>query len=159
MAVSFSNSFETLGEKLSYQLPAAARIGRHSANDIEVAEGQTVYVPVYSHIYAGGGKPHLLETTLGLRNAVPKRPLSLKSVRYFDTDGALVKEYRGEEMALDALVAVEFLVVKRNIRGGSGANFIVVWDADGPVCEPLIEAVMVDFPMPTVSRLPAPGAP
>lgn len=137
--------FESLEEKLSYQSPASGQIIGKGAYGIEIVEGQTVYVPVYSHIYADGGKPHLLETTLSIRNLDPNRAISVKSVKYFDTKGALIKEYLSGEMGLAALATAEFLVEKQDIRGGSGANFIVVWDAEEPVYEPLIEAVMVGF--------------
>jgi hypothetical protein len=102
-------------------------------------------VPVYSHIYANGGQPHLLEATLSIRNLDPKRAITIKSVKYFDTKGALLKEYLDGEMELAALATAGFLVEKWDTRGGSGANFIVVWDAEEPVYEPLIEAVMVGF--------------
>ena len=144
-AVFIRNSFESLEEKLSYQPPTAVQVAASGAYGIEILEGQTVYVPVYSHIYADGGKPHLLETTLSIRNLDPDRAIAVKSVRYFDTEGALVKEYLGAEMGLAALATAEFLVEKQDIDGGSGANFIVVWDAKEPVYEPLIEAVMVGF--------------
>ena len=139
------NSFESLEGKLSYSPPIAGQVSGNGAYGIEILDGQTVYVPVYSHIYADGGKPHLLETTLSIRNLDPNRSITVKSVKYFDTKGALVKEYLDGEMGLGALETAAFLVEKQDIRGGSGANFIVVWDAKEPVYEPLIEAVMVGF--------------
>jgi len=102
-------------------------------------------VPVYSHLYADGGKPHLLETTLSIRNLDPKHAISIKSVQYFDTRGSLIKEYLDGKMRLGPLETTAFLVEKHDPRGGSGANFIVVWDAGEPVYEPLIEAIMVGF--------------
>ncbi len=145
LAFLFSNSLDSLEEKLAYQAPATADLTRQGAYDIDFADGQTVYVPVYSHIYADGGRPHLLEATLSVRNVDPNNPIALKSVKYFDTQGNLIKEYLDEELAVAALATASFLVEKRDIRGGSGANFIVVWDAEQPVYEPLIEAVMVGF--------------
>jgi hypothetical protein len=139
------NSFESLEEKLSYQAPIAGPVEGNGSYGIEILEGQTVYVPVYSHIYADGGKPYLLETTLSIRNLDPDRAISIKSVKYIDTQGALVKEYLGSQINLNPLETTEFLVEKQDIRGGSGANFIVLWDAKEPVYEPLIEAVMVGF--------------
>ena len=139
------NTLESLEEKLSYQSPAGDQTIGKGTYDIELAEGQTVYVPVYSHIYADGGKPFLLETTLSIRNLDPKRPITIKSVKYFDTEGAPVREYLNGEVRLSPLATAEFLIEKQDISGGSGANFIVVWDTDEVVYEPLIEAVMVGF--------------
>ncbi len=139
------DSFESLEQKLSFQPATAVQPTGNGAYGIEIVEGQTIYVPVYSHIYADGGKPHLLETTLSIRNLDPNRAISVQSVKYFDTKGALVKEYLSGELTLAALATTEFLVERRDIRGGSGANFVVVWNAEEPVYEPLIEAVMVGF--------------
>lgn len=139
------NGLESLEEELSYQPPGGGQITGNGAYGIEIVEGQTVYAPVYSHIYADGGKPHLLETTLSIRNPDTNHAIFVKSVKYFDTKGAPVKEYLDGEMSLAALATVDFLVEKRDIRGGSGANFSVVSDVNEPVYEPLIEAVMVGF--------------
>ena len=46
-------------------------------------------------------------------------------------------------LTLGPLETTAFLVEKRDYRGGSGANFIVTWDAAAPVYEPIIESVMV----------------
>jgi len=139
------NSLDTLENQLRFQPPAAGQGKGNGAYGIEIVDGQTVYVPVYSHIYANGGKAHLLETTVSIRNLDPKRAISVKSVKYFDTEGSLIKEYLDGEMRLAPLGTTAFLVEKHDTRGGSGANFIVVWDAEEPVYEPLIEAIMVGF--------------
>ena len=139
------NSFETLENRLSFQPPTAGQGNGNVAYGIEIVDGQTVYVPVYSHIYADGGRPHLLETTLSIRNLDPKRAISIKSVKYFDTKGLLIKKYLDGKMRLGPLETTAFLVEKRDTSGGSGANFIVVWDAEEPVYEPLVEAIMVGF--------------
>ena len=38
---------------------------------------------------------------------------------------------------------MEAFVPAENTRGGTGANFIVEWSADGLITDPLIESVMV----------------
>jgi len=139
------NSFETLENQLRFQPPVAGQVEGHGAYGIEIVDGQTVYVPVYSHIYADGGKPHLLEATLSIRNLDPNRAITIKSVKYFDTRGSLIKEYLDSKMRLGPLETSAFLVEKHDTRGGSGANFIVVWDAEEPVYEPLVEAIMIGF--------------
>ena len=58
------------------------------ADDIGLSAGQTVYVPIYSHIYSGvKGRPFDLAATLSIRNTDPKYPISLVSVEFYDTDG------------------------------------------------------------------------
>ena len=143
LAVYLGNRFQVLEDQLRYMPPAYQQSGAAGTRAIEIAEGQTVYVPVYSHIYSGGGKPHLLEVTLSVRNTDPERPVRLLAVQYFDTHGNLVKSHLDKAMELGPLETVEFLVEKHDRQGGSGANFMVTWDADQPVYEPIIEAVMI----------------
>jgi hypothetical protein len=134
-----TNRLETAEDQLGYQTPVA----QPYTNGIDIAESQTVYVPIYSHIYSKGGEPYLLEATLSVRNSDPERSIDITSVSYYDTKGKLVQEYLEGVVTLGPLETTEFLVEKTDTRGGSGANFIVAWKAGQPVYEPLIEAVMI----------------
>ena len=144
LLVFLGNKVNTLEDQLGYKAPAAVGSLPHGgAYGIQIVNGQTVYVPVYSHIYADGGKPQLLETTLSIRNLDPEVSISIKAVDYFDTGGQLVKRYLGQVLTLGPLETRSILVEKSDTSGGSGANFIIVWDSAEPVYEPLIEAVMI----------------
>jgi hypothetical protein len=107
-------------------------------------EGQVVYVPAYSHIYHGEGKPYPLAITLSVRNTSITDEIVVKSVRYFNTKGKEVKSYLTKPVRLPALGTTEVLVTRNDTSGGSGANFLVEWYANKPVTEPIIEAVMID---------------
>ena len=102
-----------------------------------------IYVPVYSHVYFEGGAPYSLETTLSVRNIRPDRAVYLRSVNYFDTNGALVKTHLDRTIHLSPLQTIEFLVERRDSTGGSGANFLVEWAGERETDSPLVEAVMV----------------
>ncbi len=106
--------------------------------------GQTIYVPVYSHIYGGvRSRPLDLTATLSVRNTDLSEPLILTAVTYYDSDGKLVKEYLKNEQALGPLATTHFIVEERDTRGGSGAKFIVQWRSHKPINPPLVECVMV----------------
>ena len=114
------------------------------AEDIQLSSGQTVYVPIYSHIYSGvKGRPFDLAATLSIRNTNPQNPIILVSVKYYDSDGKLVEDYLKKPMQLNALVSTRYIITEDNKAGGSGANFIVVWKSDQKVNPPIIEAVMI----------------
>jgi len=140
IVISVATQVEDIDEKLKYipPQPKGAEISPKS-----VAAGQMVYVPVYSHIYAKGGKPFLLEATLSVRNSDPTEDITIASVRYYDTNGNLIKDYLEKPMLLKPLATAEFLVAQKEIEGGSGANFMVKWVSDTKVNEPVIEAVMI----------------
>jgi len=106
-------------------------------------KSQMVYVPVYSHIYSAGGKPNLLEVTLSIRNTDMSNSILVNAVTYYDTQGRQVKKYLEKVIEITPLATIEFLVEKQDIKGGSGANFIVKWISKTAVSEPIIEAVMV----------------
>lgn len=134
---------DTLEEQLKYRPPDTQTVKYLDSYGIDIVDGQTVYVPVYSHIYSSGGEAHLLEATLSIRNTDPSQSIRITSVGYFDTGGTLVKEYLGGPQVLGPLESTDYLVREQDTRGGSGANFIVTWDSSEPVYEPIVEAVMV----------------
>ncbi len=140
IVINVATQVEDIDEKLKYipPQPKAAEIPLKS-----VVAGQMVYVPVYSHIYARGGKPFLLEATLSVRNTDPQEDIILTSVRYYDTKGSLIKDYLESAIRLKPMETAEFLVAQKDIKGGSGANFMVEWISDTRVNKPVIEAVMI----------------
>lgn len=128
------------GDKdLRYQPPK----GEAGAKHVDHISTHTVYVPVYSHVYFGDGKPYLLATTLAIRNTDLSRDLIIKSVKYYDTNGRLVRSYLTNPLRLGALVSSEILVEEHDVAGGSGAKFIVEWSAEDAVERPIIEAIMI----------------
>ena len=103
-----------------------------------------IYVPVYSSIYVGGGAVHSnLATTLSVRNTSRTSPIIVHYVHYFDTNGELVTENLNEPHSLGPMATVDFFVDAADLRGGTGANFVVRWTADQDVSEPIVEAVMI----------------
>ena len=127
----------------SFQPPSAGQGKENGAYGIEIVEGQTVYVPAYSNVYSDAGLPILLAVSLNLRSTDPKASVTLTRVDYYDTAGKLLRRYVTSPQRLGPLETKSFIIEKTDYEGGSGANFIVQWRADGPVNPPLIEAVMV----------------
>lgn len=106
--------------------------------------GQTVYVPVYSHIYQlNQQKTFNLTATLSFRNVDLNRTLTLTRVLYYDSQGIIVKNYLEEPRTINPLASTSFVVEENDLRGGVGANFIVEWESESPVFPPVVEAVMI----------------
>lgn len=131
---------ESLEEKLSYKEPALTEAAQ-SSNDPGAM--RSTYVPAYSHIYASGGAPNLLETTLSVRNTDHEHSLILHEVNYYDSQGRLIREYLSSPSELPPLASAQFLQKQVNSEGGSGASFIVVWSSSRENASPIIEAIMV----------------
>ncbi len=112
--------------------------------------GQTVYVPVYSHIFADDryrNTPFLLTATLSIRNTDPDKSLTLKSVNYFDSEGRLLQRYLDKPTTLGPLGSTTYIVPESESKGGAGAKFLVEWEAPAAVVEPIIESVMIGTKM------------
>ena len=108
--------------------------------------GQTVYVPVYSHIFADDryrDRPFLLTATLSVRNTDPERPFTLQRVDYYDSEGALLQRYLEAPITLAPLASTHYIVPESEAKGGAGAKFLIEWQAPAAVSEPIIEAVMI----------------
>lgn len=106
--------------------------------------GQTIYVPAYSHIYHGNKEtPLLLSVTLSVRNVDPAESITITAVDYYETQGTLLKHYLEEPIVLGPLDAERYIVIQKDSRGGSGANFIVKWESKNLSNPPIIESVMI----------------
>ena len=110
----------------------------------KVATGQTIYVPVYSHIYHDDQRQTFnLAATLSIRNTDLTNPIVIASVRYYDSNGSLLRQYLERPIQLAALASTDFFVDATDTSGGLGAKFIVEWVAQTEVSEPVIESVMI----------------
>lgn len=106
--------------------------------------GQTIYVLAYSEIYAAHERTLDLAVTLTVHNTDFDHPIVLTSVRYYDTQGQLLREYVVEPRQLAPLASTDFFVDASEQSGGLGTNFIVEWVAEQPVFEPIVEAIMIN---------------
>ena len=67
----------------------------------------------------------------------------LKRIAYFDTGGKIVESYLKAPIALKPFSTIEVFISTTDVRGGTGANFVVDWAAPGGIAEPVVEALMV----------------
>ncbi|MBR0774647.1 DUF3124 domain-containing protein [Bradyrhizobium diazoefficiens] len=102
------------------------------------------YVPAYSSVAMSQGKLRVdFSVTLSVHNASETRPLVVRRIAYFDTAGKQVESYLKAPVALKPLATVSIFVPTDDLRGGTGANFLVDWAATEEIAEPVVEALMV----------------
>lgn len=122
-----------------------------AADEPGLSSGQTLYLPVYSHVYHGDpgkdGKPAqtLVSTHVSIRNTDSQTSIRLISARYYDTAGKLVRVYLNAPVTIPALGTHEIFVPRTDTAGGSGANFLIVWSAETPANTPIVEALHADI--------------
>ncbi len=114
------------------------------AADAQIPKGQTLYVPVYSHIYSGDReRPVYLAVTLSIRNTDPTHAIQVTTVDYYDSEGRRLQHYLKAPVALPPLATVRYVVKESDKAGGSGANFLVRWQSAEPANPPLVESIMI----------------
>lgn len=113
----------------------------------QTSKGQTLYLPIYSHMLYGNLNKKgqagrvLLSAMVSIRNVDPARPLRVSSARYYNTHGTFLREFVPAAQVIPPLGTMELFVDLHDESGGSGANFLVVWDAPAAVQAPLVEAL------------------
>ncbi|MDN5004395.1 DUF3124 domain-containing protein [Bradyrhizobium sp. WYCCWR 12677] len=110
----------------------------------ELAVSGGFYVPAYSSVAMSQGKLRVdFSVTLSVHNASETQALVIRRIAYFDTAGKQVESYLKAPVALKPLATITVVIPTDDVRGGTGANFIVDWAATGEIAEPVVEALMV----------------
>ncbi len=124
-------------------LPPALGVA-HAQSEIRLSKGQTVYVPIYSHIYFGDKETRFwLAVTVSIRNTDPQYPMTILEGEYYDSAGKLIKRYVEKPIKVNARASERFVIKESDDTGGSGANFILKWRSERPISAPIVESVMI----------------
>ena len=125
--------------------PAAAQAPARST-------GELLYLPIYSHVWHGdldaGGKPvkTLMSIAVSIRNTDPKNAIRVTSAQYFDTGGKRIKEFVPSVITVAPLGTHELFIERSDDTGGSGANFLISWNAEVPASPPMVEGIHANLP-------------
>ena len=121
------------------------------AEEVSLSSGETLYLPIYSHVWHGDTHPikgepmkAYMSALVSIRNTSLKSPLKLVSARYYSTDGKLLKEFVSAPRNIVPMGTLELFIEKSESQGGSGANFIIQWESATPTNPPVVEAVHID---------------
>lgn len=113
-------------------------------SEVILSKGATVYVPIYSNVFTGPKQiPFQLASTLVVRNTDSRYPLTVMTVDYYDTDGKMLRSFIEKPVEVGPLATIYYYIREADKSGGSGANFIVRWEAGTAMNRPIIEGVMV----------------
>jgi uncharacterized protein DUF3124 len=114
----------------------------------ERSRGETLYLPIWHGDIGRDGRPTktLMSVSVSIRNTDPSSAIRMTSALYYDTDGKKLKEYVTKPNTIGPMGTEELFIARSDDRGGSGANFVIVWSADAPVSPPIVEAVHANLP-------------
>jgi hypothetical protein len=126
-------------------LPGAALAQR------ALSSGQHLYLPIYSVIQygdrdrSGSARELPVSSLVSIHNTDLEKPIRLVAARYYATDGKFLRNFVTSPRVLKPMETVEFLVERSDVVGGSGANFVIQWDAASPASPPLVQALHVEL--------------
>ena len=126
-------------------LPSAAQAQRALSN------GQHLYLPIYSVIQygdrdsSGTARELPVSALVSIHNTDLDKPIRLLAARYYATDGKFLRNFVATPRVLKPMETVEFLVERRDVVGGSGANFVIQWESAVPASPPLVQALHVEL--------------
>ena len=112
--------------------------------NVSIPKQQIVYLPVYSHVYTSEERYEPMGVTISIRNTDLHENLILTNVSYYNTGGDLLESYVTQPHILKPMASIDFVVAISDMRGGSGANFIIEWGGEIKLSNPVIQAVMVN---------------
>jgi len=115
----------------------------HAESGIKLWKSQTVYVPIYTHIFLGENKRVSLNmsSNLVIRNTDSANSIQITEVIYYNSEGELLKSYLNSPKNLNPMASTYYLIEIADDRGGWGANFIIKWNSANKVTQPLFEAI------------------
>ncbi|MBZ0263896.1 DUF3124 domain-containing protein [bacterium] len=106
--------------------------------------GGLEFVPVYSSVFHRSGDIELLLTaTLSIHNINLFEEILITEVIYCNTNGNWISKYVDDKITLKPLATKQFVIPEIDRSGGTGANFLVKWEASQNVSQPLIESLMI----------------
>ncbi|WP_164658132.1 DUF3124 domain-containing protein [Tropicibacter sp. Alg240-R139] len=104
---------------------------------------QTLFVPGYSEVLTHEGSSEPLASTLYIHNVDPELSIAVLEIEYLDTDGGLVKRHLNGEKVLESFQSMRVLVPLGSTQNAHGGNFVVKWEAEDAVLQPIVEALIV----------------
>ena len=126
-------------------LPGAALAQR------ALSTGQHLYLPIYAVIQygdldrSGTAKELAVSSLVSIHNTDLDKPIRLLAARYYATDGKFLRNFVPAPRVLKPMETVEFFVERRDVVGGSGANFVIQWESAAPASPPLVQALHVEL--------------
>jgi hypothetical protein len=99
------------------------------------------YVPVYSSVSMSQDRLRAgFSATPGVHHTSETWPLVPKRIAYFDSAGKMVESHLKSPIALKPFFTVEVFITATDVRGRTGAKFVMGWAARGEIAEPAVEA-------------------
>ena len=113
------------------------------AGEVKLVKGQTLYLPC-STSYMAGDYSFDVKATLFIHNTDPDHSINIVKIDFYNTSGKLAEKYLEQPLILNP-AAGTYIRVINPLTGQEGAvaHFIVQWQAETKVNEPIIRGLML----------------
>jgi len=121
-------------------------LGGSALGAAKMVKGQTVYIPSYSNVISG---PPIymvvpLRANLVIHNTDPAQSITISRIDEYNTEGHKVGSHLIAPITLNPLGAMRTVVKESKKEAeGLGANFVIQWQAEKKVNEPIIECLII----------------
>jgi len=109
------------------------------------SKGQTLYLPVVSHVYLGAkNKPYDLTKTFCFRNRDRKQKVTLLSLDYYNGAGEKLGNLLDKPRTLNPLSSLQMPVGAPEGQSKENSPCLIVrWESEKPVEQPLAQCIMI----------------
>ena len=120
--------------------------GAPASAAVKLVKSQTIYIPSYANVISG---PPIymvvpLRANLVIHNTDPSQAITVACIDEYDTEGKKVSSYLTAPVVLNPMGAMRVVVKESKKEAeGLGANFIIQWQAEKKVTEPIIECLII----------------
>ena len=115
----------------------------HGSEGSRHTKGQTVLVPLYSNIFVGNKEiDWYMSSLVSVCNTDPAHSITISRVEYYDSNGKLVRKYLEKSRKINPRGSAYFFIKNSETAEGWGAIFLVEWNSEKKVNEPIIESLM-----------------
>lgn len=114
-----------------------------TADNVEIAHNQIVYVPVNWHSSNKAYSGNNLKTILKVRNTSMADSIYITGVRLYDNHGDMVQSFLDSILIVKPMATYELTVGSKNYKN-RGDNFIVAYGTTKPVQGPIIQTLTTD---------------
>jgi hypothetical protein len=120
-----------------------AMLAGWAAAEVKLVKGQTIYIPCPTS-YMAGTYSFFARATVFIHNADPTNAINITRIDFYNSSGKLMGKYLPQPLKLNPLAATR-IPVKEALEDeeGAAAHFIIQWQAENKVVEPLINGLFI----------------
>jgi len=114
-----------------------------AAAAVKLVKGQTLYLPCSTN-FITANYPFNIKAAIFIYNTDPQHAITIDKLDFYNSSGKFVKKYLEHPLKLEPSAGT-YRRIKNPVQGeaGAAAHFIVQWQAQTKVVQPIIRCLML----------------